>query len=378
MVSWGASVAWGDYDNDGDLDILLTGDDGSNYIAKAYRNEDCPDLLITKRVAAPAAGPGQAVTANPGDPITYTLVFTNAGAGPATGVVITDSIPVSVANTSVISSGVGITQTNVGVMTYTWAAQNLGVGRGGVITITGVLSTGLPGGHTFTNTARIACTEVESDTNNSSAAEVTTNNPPVANAGTDQFVVPSDAVLLDGSGSTDPDGHLPLTYRWKRTGGPFVILIGADTDQAAFQAPPYQSVLTFTLTVTDALGLGSSPDTVIVYVGMSPPLNQPPYMPSNPTPLNGATCVPLTQTLSWQGGDPDGHSVTYTIALGTSEPPPVIATTTLTSYTPALTSAITYYWGITASDGISTSVGPTWRFTTVGFKYIYLPLVLRQ
>ncbi|MCX6301696.1 MAG: FG-GAP-like repeat-containing protein [Bacteroidia bacterium] len=33
------SVAWGDYDSDGDLDILLTGDDGSNYISKIYRND---------------------------------------------------------------------------------------------------------------------------------------------------------------------------------------------------------------------------------------------------------------------------------------------------------------------------------------------------
>ncbi|RIK75033.1 hypothetical protein DCC62_14105 [candidate division KSB1 bacterium] len=34
------SAAWGDYDNDGDLDILLTGeDDGFNLIAKIYRND---------------------------------------------------------------------------------------------------------------------------------------------------------------------------------------------------------------------------------------------------------------------------------------------------------------------------------------------------
>jgi hypothetical protein len=33
------SAAWGDYDNDGDLDILLTGDDGSDYITQLYRND---------------------------------------------------------------------------------------------------------------------------------------------------------------------------------------------------------------------------------------------------------------------------------------------------------------------------------------------------
>ncbi|MDD1469481.1 VCBS repeat-containing protein, partial [Dolichospermum sp. ST_sed5] len=44
-----SSVAWGDYDNDGDLDILLTGMDGSNRYSKIYRNNNTtantiPDL----------------------------------------------------------------------------------------------------------------------------------------------------------------------------------------------------------------------------------------------------------------------------------------------------------------------------------------------
>jgi len=35
----GSSVAWGDYDNDGDLDILMTGWDGSTRNTKIYRND---------------------------------------------------------------------------------------------------------------------------------------------------------------------------------------------------------------------------------------------------------------------------------------------------------------------------------------------------
>src|SRR5674476_588950 len=32
------SVAWGDYNSDGRLDILLTGDSGSGYVSKIYKN----------------------------------------------------------------------------------------------------------------------------------------------------------------------------------------------------------------------------------------------------------------------------------------------------------------------------------------------------
>ncbi|MBV5333858.1 hypothetical protein JZU57_01130, partial [bacterium] len=41
MVSVGrSSIAWGDYDGDGDLDALISGDHGSGpYVASVYRND---------------------------------------------------------------------------------------------------------------------------------------------------------------------------------------------------------------------------------------------------------------------------------------------------------------------------------------------------
>ena len=37
-VSGGSAAEWGDYDYDGDLDILLTGFNGSEDMTKIYRN----------------------------------------------------------------------------------------------------------------------------------------------------------------------------------------------------------------------------------------------------------------------------------------------------------------------------------------------------
>jgi len=110
--------------------------------------------------------------------------------------------------------------------------------------------------------------------------------------------------------------------------------------------------------------------------------NQPPGTPSSPAPDNGASDVPTHQVLRWQGGDPDGDVVTYTVAFGTVNPPLVVATTNQTNYTPSLVTNTTCYWVITATDGMSTSVGATWSFTTSttvsSDNKVYLPIVLKE
>ncbi|GAB4527823.1 MAG: hypothetical protein Fur0018_13670 [Anaerolineales bacterium] len=90
------------------------------------------------------------------------------------------------------------------------------------------------------------------------------NHPPMANAGPDQNVEIGTAVTLDGSGSSDPDGNTPLTYGWTQTGGPAVTLSDATAVNPTFTAPNVSDVLTFTLTVTDSLGLAGTPDTVVI------------------------------------------------------------------------------------------------------------------
>jgi predicted nucleotidyltransferase len=53
-----ASVAWGDYDNDGDLDILLTGSSDSGSISKIYKNNGNNTFTEQTNISLPAVSAG--------------------------------------------------------------------------------------------------------------------------------------------------------------------------------------------------------------------------------------------------------------------------------------------------------------------------------
>ena len=96
------------------------------------------------------------------------------------------------------------------------------------------------------------------------SVSVTVNQPPTANAGSDQSVSVGHTVALDGSASSDGDGSIS-SYTWSQTAGTAVTLSGATTATPAFTAPATAATLTFQLTVTDNLG-ATATDTVNIVV----------------------------------------------------------------------------------------------------------------
>ncbi len=147
--------------------------------------------------------------------------------------------------------------------------------------------------------------------NKASAADTVTitvtagsNDAPTAEAGDPQTVDEGETVTLDGSGSTDPEGEA-LTYAWTQTSGETVTLSDTTAASPTFTAPEQlteDAVLVFSLTVTDARGAASTPDTVTVTVTAG--TNDPPTgaVTISGTASQGETLTAVTNTIA----DPDG------------------------------------------------------------------------
>ena len=147
-------------------------------------------------------------------------------------------------------------------LSYAWAQTG-----GTTVALSGAATSGL----TFTapaTTGRLTFTLTVTDDGTPPASHTDTviitvtpaiNQPPMAHAGDDQEVATGALVILDGSGSRDPDGDdNALTYSWEHTrtdGIPTtpataIALTNADTVSPTFPTTT-AGVLTFTLTVTD-------------------------------------------------------------------------------------------------------------------------------
>lgn len=94
-----------------------------------------------------------------------------------------------------------------------------------------------------------------------------------------------------------------------------------------------------------------------------------PVATSNPTPANNSINISTSISLSWEGSDPNGDSLTYDLYLWADGSTFSRLANNIKSGTYNLSSALTantiYYWFIVARDPFDgVSVSPVWKFTT--------------
>jgi hypothetical protein len=98
---------------------------------------------------------------------------------------------------------------------------------------------------------------------------------PIASVSKSPIVVnESSLVILNGTISRDPDRE-PITFAWKQTSGPNIMLKGGNTSMATFAAPKVsnQTKMSFNLRVQDKAGLSNNAtENVIVRHIARPPL----------------------------------------------------------------------------------------------------------
>jgi PKD repeat protein len=198
------------------------------------------------------------------------------------------------------------------------------------------------------------------------------NLAPTANAGPDQIVFVSTLVTLDGSTSSDADGHLPLAYRWTQLSGTPVVLNSNVISRPTFTSPATPAILTFRLIVTDTVGAPSTADTVVVTVtdrllaGLS---------------LTASLPVTATKPATFTTNITSGTNVTYTWQFGDGTPVVVNGSVITHTYaTPGIYTVI-----VTATNSVSiitktlvVTVNPAIIVLPPTVFKTYLPIVMKS
>ncbi|MDR4460541.1 MAG: PKD domain-containing protein [Nitrospirales bacterium] len=132
----------------------------------------------------------------------------------------------------------------------------------------------------------------------------TTNSKPVANAGSDHTVRAGTPVTLDGTGSTDVDGH-PLTYHWVQTVVPpgNTATLSDPTAPAPTLTPNANGAYVVQLQVDDGT-VSSDPDTALIRVGNTAPTAD--AGPDQTVPVGGTVHLDGTNS-----NDPQHDLLTY-------------------------------------------------------------------
>ncbi len=161
---------------------------------------------------------------DPGDVLRYTIVINNFGAIPATGVVLTDAVPV---NTTYVANSLRLNGASVGpdggvspliAGLPVHSSDNPGagivsVGESAVITLEARVNAGVPAGTLISNQGGVTSSELPPEATDADGVPSNGDQPTVIVVGDAQLLVVTKEVLVVGGGTAEAGGQLEYVIR---------------------------------------------------------------------------------------------------------------------------------------------------------------------
>jgi uncharacterized repeat protein (TIGR01451 family) len=135
--------------------FTLFGDPALN-LSKIFK----PDLRISQTI--------NGSDHQPGDPVTFTLTIQNTGAGPVTGIVVTDNLPSAILSPGWSTATAGVSASG----TYLWTLPDLAPYETVVITVSGTIDPSLPPDFSLINRAGVTGAVSELSLNNNTSVAI--------------------------------------------------------------------------------------------------------------------------------------------------------------------------------------------------------------
>ncbi len=220
-----------------------------------------------------------------------------------------------------------------GALNYAWTLNGAQIATTASATV-GPFEVGV---HTLTLTV----TDDKGATATDSMVVTVTNGAPLASAGPDQTVNHAQTVVLDATGSSDPEGGI-LTYVWTLSG------VQIATGPGPVVGPFAVGIYTIALTVTDDHGATATDSMTLTVINEAPVANA---GPDQTVGVKGkSTTVTLDGTAS---GDPEGGPLTYLWTKdGQTVGTAAVLQTNVSAGTHSFTLTVTDDHGATASDTV--------------------------
>jgi hypothetical protein len=262
---------------------------------------------------------------------------------------------------TVVLDGSGSTDVDGDPLTYSWALVSVPAGSAAALlaptSVTPRFTADVPGDYV----AQLVVNDGSADSDPDTVVVSTANGRPVADAGPDRTVAIHEVVVLNGSGSSDPDGD-PLAFAWTfvaTPAGSTAALLDPGAAITSFVADrPGDYVVQL---VVDDGRLDSAADTVVISTVNSAPI-------ADAGPDQAGVAVGAAIALDGSGSsDPDGQPLAYAWSI-LSRPAGSAATLDAAdTAAPSFTADVsgTYVVQLIVTDGFADSAPDTVTVTTL-------------